>query len=154
MKFEKEIKELEAKLEALKVAASSEELPNSEVMRVEVPEDSELFQDMNTLTRSYVKDSIWRVIEFRLYEPTKETYTFDEAKKYTSDHGVRSMTKEEIHYLIAVGVLKAGDKSFWSSSVVSGNRSYAWLFLGSIGSVNSDYFRHNVFCAVRCIGRV
>jgi hypothetical protein len=152
MKFEKEIKELEDKLEALKVAASADELPNHKIIEVLVSEKSRLFADLRSTSVFRSVDDTYYLVSLRLFEPTEKTYTFDEAKKYISDHGVRLMTKDEIHYLIAVGVLREGDTSFWSSSVFSNYRSNAWQFDGSDGTV--EYNSRNYPYAVRCVRRV
>jgi hypothetical protein len=63
----------------------------------------------------------------------------------------RIPTKEELHYLIACGGLKLGDKDCWSSSVVSIFRDGAWVFIG-YGGVVSSYGRGSPY-GVRCVGR-
>lgn len=152
MKFEKEIKELEVKLEQLKKAASADKLPNSKVIEVIVPEDSGLFSGLyeSDITDKY--NTVCKVVQIRLFEPTEKAYTFGEANKYASDHGVRLMTKEEIHYLIAIGVLQKGDKSFWSLSVYASYSDNAWAFNGSIGTTCIDFY-FSVY-NMRCVGRL
>lgn len=63
----------------------------------------------------------------------------------------RIPTKEEIHYLIAIGAVKPGDTSFWSSSVYSDSRCYAWIFYGGDGGVSNGYRYYDI--AVRCVRR-
>lgn len=151
MKFEKEIKELEAKLEQLKKAASADELPNSKVIEVVVPEDSGLFSGLYESDIADKYNTVCKVVQIRLFEPTEKAYTFDEANK-SLVNGVRLMTKEEVHYLIAIGVLQEGDKSFWSSSVYASCSNNAWAFNGSIGTIYNDF--HFSTYNVRCVGRI
>jgi hypothetical protein len=63
----------------------------------------------------------------------------------------RIPTKEELHYLIACGGLKLGDKDCWSSSVNSDYRDSAWNFYGNFGYVGNNS-RSGPY-GVRCVGR-
>jgi hypothetical protein len=146
MRFEREIRELENKLDELKKAASQAD-EFFEIINVPVVDGC--FDDM---PKSYgVDGSPYRQV--KLYAVTDKKYTH--SKAWGIFNGIttpqRLMTKEEIHLLIACGFLRRGDKSFWSSSVYAILRSYAWLFNGSLGSVDSVN-RSNTY-GVRFVGR-
>jgi len=114
-----------------------------------VPEDSDLFRDFED---GWVIDALLP-IRFRLYETMEEEYTHQEAlDKFEGINGKRLLTKEEIHFLISVGVLKEKDTTFWSSSVLSYNRNYAWQFYGYNGDVNINFRKST--CKVRLIGAI
>jgi len=115
-----------------------------------VPEDSDLFKDFR---RGYYCSYSVRSVKFRLYETTEKTYNHQEAlDKFEGINGKRLLTKEEIHFLISVGVLKRGDSSFWSSSVVSNGHNGAWQFYGYDGFVDGNV--RNLTYGVRLIGAV
>lgn len=83
------------------------------------------------------------------YYPTKKTYTHREALKYAAKTGRRLPTKEETRDAIKSGFLKAGDKSFWASSVLRPYPGPAFYFYGSSGSVAYDY--RFIGRSVRCV---
>lgn len=142
MKFKKEIKELEEKLEALKRKASKEE---GEV--VEVSAATGCFEDMPTENRCGV---LYKT--FKLFPVTSETYTHEEACEKFNKSDKRLMTKEELYLLLACGI-DLGNNYFWSASVLSSLRLDAWAFNGPNGNLVSDGIRLNGN-GVRCVGRV
>jgi hypothetical protein len=83
--------------------------------------------------------------------PQAGDMTHDAAIEYAKTTGYRLPTMDEIHYLIAVGKLKAGDSDCWSSSVISGYRGDAWFFYGDFGSVS--FSNRSFTYGVRCVGR-
>ena len=54
--------------------------------------------------------------------------------------------------MLASRILKQGDPSFWSSSVLSYGRAFAWSFNGNYGYVDSDNARLYPY-GVRCVAR-
>ena len=93
----------------------------------------------------------WRDLSSKLVWFSKEdgSYNFDEA---ISKFGDKLPTKEEFEEAENHGfreVLEYPHDYFWSASVYSNNRNYAWIFGGGLVAVTS---RSSPF-AVRCVGR-
>lgn len=145
MKYQKEIEKLEAELSELKRRASEAE---TTAYRFPVPKDSDLFSEFIVPCDGAV-DVLYA--HFRLSPPSKEKFTFDEAQNLLVNDDARLLTKEEILYLLAVGVLKQGDENFWSASVVSFDRAFAWYFNGYSGNVSLS--SHTNELVVRTISR-
>lgn len=79
-------------------------------------------------------------------------FTYDEAMKR---FGAQLPTIEE--YILAKDhgcreVLKFKQKWYWSASVYSNVRAYAWIFHGAHGNVGYAYRSRSGY-AVRCVGR-
>ena len=96
--------------------------------------------------------------------PLKEKYTFDKAMDITQDAFIAELgkfknrtwaipTRDEIAVAIANGLLEVipGMTSFWSASVVSYYRGYAWSFYEDNGLV--DTINRYYGYGVRCVGR-
>jgi hypothetical protein len=77
--------------------------------------------------------------------------TFDQTAACLKKANTRLPTKEELHFLVSIGVLKQGDKDCWSSSVNSVTRDTAWVFYGYYGYVDS--LSRITPLGVRCVGR-
>jgi hypothetical protein len=83
--------------------------------------------------------------------PQEGVMNYDDAMKFAETSGLRLPTKEELHYLLAVGKLEQGDRDCWSSSVNSSYRGGAWIFYGINGYVNFN--SRNGTNSVRCVAR-
>jgi hypothetical protein len=83
--------------------------------------------------------------------PQEGVMNYDDAMKHAETAGLRLPTKEELHYLLAVGKLEQGDQDYWSSSVNSNNRDYAWFFGGFHGYVSNNNRFYTT--GVRCVAR-
>lgn len=142
MRYEKEIYELEQKLEQLKQAAFKEDEPRYTIHRV--PAVSSCFEDMPIVGCSR---------EIKLYDISTLSYTHPQACDTYNGTTIpmRLMTRKEIHLLIACGILTPDDRSFWSSSVRADAHNSAWQFFGFDGSVSSS--RRTYIFGVRCVGR-
>ena len=90
-------------------------------------------------------------VQFKLYAPSEEKYTFDEAQKAVAGTDRRLMTKEEVHLLIVAGILKEKEESFWTSSPVLSSRFSAWAFYSIYGYVT--HVNRSIGRAIRCVGR-
>ena len=102
------------------------------------------------------KSNIWADSTGLIWYPAIEgTYNFDQANLKAKELGLRLPTIEEFRQAEKEGIRKKfsdfQDKYFWSSSVSSDYRDFAWFFYGSVG-YTYDYYRSYVV-SVRCVGR-
>jgi hypothetical protein len=98
----------------------------------------------NSSWKDNLSGLVWHNIEAK-------TYTYDEA---LTTFGNRLPTRDEIDTGIEHGMLEViynPEKSFWSASVFSYDREFAWIFNGGYGYVYLDY--RDLGFAVRCVGR-
>jgi hypothetical protein len=119
--------------------------------------DSEFSQSQTSPVSLCFEDSDW------LTTPTVatdgSTFEYDSAKG-----GMRKLTTPSVRWRLPTindwklanvngvrRVLPNMSSSFWSASVRSGDRSYAWLFNGYYGYINYDYRSQGN--SVRCVGR-
>lgn len=150
--LKKKHKELTKNLHELgkQIAEFNADTKDYQQITLMIPKDSGLFTDFRVNDMTYEHD--FYKVSFKLYEPSANTYTFDDAIDIAANNYPRRLlTREEIHLLIETGYLKKGDTTFWSSSVVSSGRTYAWAFYGFDGNVSVGV--QSGARAVRCVGR-
>jgi hypothetical protein len=96
----------------------------------------------------------WQDLTTKLkwFDKEDKKYTFDDAVKKFGDQMPSKIDCEvaEVHGFREV-LPNIKDNYFWSASVYSVNREYAWSFNGSYGSVY--YGNRSYGLVVRCVGR-
>lgn len=139
---------------------------------VQREESSHVFNGERETMKSFTKITnkkglvFWRDNKTNLLwsPPLKDKYTFDQAIEITQASFVAELgkfkdrawgipTRDEITVAISNGLLEVlpNAESFWSASVFSYNRRFAWVFYGTDGFVN--YYPRSSGFGVRCCGR-
>lgn len=76
----------------------------------------------------------------------KGLFAHEEAVKHVGTGAMRLLTKEELHYLCAAQLLKAGETSFWGSTPFWSPNNPAshdfWYFAGQWGFVTTSNKRN------------
>ena len=87
------------------------------------------------------------------YYDSKKDMTHQDALGLAAKYGLRVLERWELSKLFDESEefrKSLVDKWYWSASVDSSDRNYAWIFYGNYGSV-SIYSRSNAY-GVRCVG--
>jgi hypothetical protein len=93
------------------------------------------------------------VVDGITYYDSKKDVTHRDALDLAEKHGLRVMESWETHKLFIESEEfreSLDGKWYWSASVNSDSRDYAWQFSGLYGSVNYNYRYYNY--GVRCVG--